>query len=731
MKQVLQNLKSGELSLEEVPPPALQGAGLRIRTAISLISAGTERMIIDLAQKSYVGKAQARPDLVRQVMDKAKKEGVLNTFRNVMSKLDRPLPLGYSAAGIVEEVGSQVTGFSVGDRVAMAGAGYANHAEINYVPKNLVVRIPDSVSMEEAAYTTVASIALQGVRNCKPELGEYVAVIGLGLIGLITVQLLKANGCRVIGIDLDETKVKLGLQLGMDEGVTSLSSDPVRQVDRFTSGRGVDHTLITASTKSDQPIELAGTLTRKQGRVTVVGAVGMNIPRDMYYKKELDIRVSMSYGPGRYDPSYEEGGIDYPYDFVRWTEQRNMEAVLDLMAQGQLNVKPLSTHGFPFEKALDAYDLIQNGESPYVGILLMYEIAKSQPAKVALDIPVALEPSGALKVGFAGAGNYASLHLLPHLKENPNVVLRTLVTATGLNAKQKAQRFNFRYGATNFNALIEDDESDAIFIATRHSTHADFTIRALEAGKHVFVEKPLVVSKEQLQDVFDAYALANRERQRALMVGLNRRFSPMAAKLRTFFDGTGAKQMMYRVNSGHIPTSSWLHNEEEGGGMLVGEMCHFIDLMMFICGETPIQVSAHSMKVDNETVANSDNVSITIAFSGGSLGTLCYNTVGDKALSKERFEVYGDGRVGILDDFRKLELSAGGKRSKVSSMNQDKGQANQIEEVVRAFRRSYAPMPFREIIQGMQVVFAAQDALKTRETISLTPLEKTADKAVV
>ena len=328
MKQILQNIKSGDLTLEDVPPPALLPMGIRVRTAMSLISAGTERMIIELAQKSLVGKAQARPDLVKQVIDKAKKEGVLNTFRNVMSKLDKPMPLGYSAAGIVEAVGAEAATFSVGDRVAIAGAGYANHAEVNYVPKNLAVRIPDGVSFEEAAYTTVASIALQGVRNCKPELGENVAVVGLGLIGLITAQLLRANGCRVIGIDLDPKKVELGLKMGMDAGVVS---DPAKEVDRFTAGRGVDHCIITASTKSNQPIELAGEITRKQGAVTVVGAIGMNIPRDAYYKKELEVNISMSYGPGRYDIAYEEGGIDYPYDFVRWTEQRNMEAVLDLM----------------------------------------------------------------------------------------------------------------------------------------------------------------------------------------------------------------------------------------------------------------------------------------------------------------------------------------------------------------------------------------------------------------
>ena len=347
MRQILQNVKTGDTTLETVPPPALQTGGVRVRTAASLISAGTEKMLIDLAQKSYLGKAKARPDLVKQVLNKVKKEGFWNTFQKVMSKMERPMPLGYSAAGIVEQVGEDVRGLQVGDRVAMAGAGYANHAEINFVPKNLVAKIPDGVGFDEASYTTVASIALQGVRLTRPQLGEQVAVVGLGLIGLITVRLLKANGCRVIGIDLDASKVELAQKIGMDQGVVSSQTSPEAAVDAFTGARGADHTLITAATKSNGPVELAGEITRRKGQVVVVGAVGMDIPRDAYYHKELEVKVSMSYGPGRYDPSYEEGGIDYPYDYVRWTEQRNMEAVLALMAEGKLNVEPLTTHRFP------------------------------------------------------------------------------------------------------------------------------------------------------------------------------------------------------------------------------------------------------------------------------------------------------------------------------------------------------------------------------------------------
>ena len=721
MKQIVQNIKSGDLTLDEVPPPALLPMGVRVRTAMSLISAGTEKMLIELAQKSLVGKAQARPDLVKQVIDKAKKEGVLNTFRNVMSKLDKPMPLGYSASGIVEAVGAEAGSFSVGDRVAIAGAGYANHAEVNYVPKNLVVRIPDGVSFEEASYTTVASIALQGVRNCKPQIGENVAVVGLGLIGLITVQILRANGCRVIGIDLDPKKIELGLKMGMDAGaVTNVESE----VERFTSGRGVDHCIITASTKSNQPIELAGTITRKQGAVTVVGAVGMNIPRDIYYKKELEISVSMSYGPGRYDIAYEEGGIDYPYDFVRWTEQRNMEAVLDLMDRKLLDVKPLTTHLFPLEDALAAYDMIKAGKEQFVGILLSYDVEKHQEATVQLTKREALPLNGKLRLGFAGAGNYASLHLLPHFQRNREVKLTTLVTATGINARQKAKKFKFARGTTEFEELLKDPETNAVGIATRHGSHAEFTTRALKAGKHVFVEKPLVVTSAQLDQVVDAYNEANETGRCAVMVGTNRRFSPMAKELKAFFTNTSSKQMIYRVNSGHIPSSSWLHLPEEGGGMLVGEMCHFIDMMIYLTGELPINVYAQKMTVHNDTVADGDNISIVISFNKGSLGTLCYNTVGDKSTSKERFEVYGDGRVGVLDDFRLLELHYMGNHTKNKSMNQDKGQATQIEETVRGFRQGISPIPFEEIVIGMRVVFAAQTSLQTGNAVSLVATER-------
>ena len=720
MLQVVQNARNGALELREVPPPALQPGGVIVRTAASLISAGTEKAVIELGKKSLIGKARERPDLVRQVVARVRAQGLKNTVESVMTKMDRPLALGYSAAGVVEAIGPEVAHLRVGDRVAIAGAGYASHAELNYVPLNLTALIPAEVDFEEAAYSTVASIAMQGVRLARPELGELVAVSGLGLIGLIAVQLLKANGCRVLGIDFSKDKVELGLRLGLDQGVVLSEDDPHRSVDNFTRGRGVDLTFITAATTSNQPIELAGEITRRKGSVVVVGAVGLNIPRDIYYRKELDLKISMSYGPGRYDSSYEEGGLDYPYDYVRWTEQRNMESVLDLMSRGELDVRSLTTHRYPFAEAPAAYDLIHTGREPYVGIVLNYDLGKPQDKVVEARPAASHKQIERLGVGFVGAGNYASALLLPHLKANSDVQLLGLVSATGLSAKQKADKFGFSYCGTDTKSILEDTSIDAVFIGTRHSTHADFAIEALNAGKHVFVEKPLVVSEAQLDAVCDAYNNANAQKPTGLMVGLNRRFAPMTVQLKEAFKTGEAKQMIYRVNSGHIPTSTWLHEPHQGGGMMIGEMCHFIDLMYFICQEGPLSVFARSLSLHNQKIADSDNLVIVISFDGGSVGTLCYNTVGSKAFSKERLEVFGGGRAAVLDDFRALEIAEGDKVDRAKSSNQDKGQKNEVAETVKAFRTNgSAPIPFHELVTVMRIIFAARQSALTGEPIQL------------
>jgi predicted dehydrogenase/threonine dehydrogenase-like Zn-dependent dehydrogenase len=692
-----------------------------VRTAASIISPGTEKMIMDLAKKSLIGKARERPDLVRQVITKARTQGLINTFHNVMTKMDKPVPLGYSAAGVVQDIGPGVVDLKIGDRVAIAGAGYASHAEVNFVPRNLTALIPDAVSFEEAAYSTVAAIAMQGVRLAHPELGEFVVVSGLGLIGLITAQLLKANGCRVLGIDYNTDKVEQGLRLGLDEGIVLDTDDPHSAIDRFSNGRGADLTLITAGTSSNQPIELAGEITRRKGRIVVVGAVGLNIPRDVYYKKELELKISMSYGPGRYDRSYEEAGLDYPYDYVRWTEGRNIESVLDLMARGRLDVRSLTTHRFAVDKAAEAYEMIQKGSESYVGVVLDYDLNRPQEKIVRVAPSIEHGRIERLGVGFVGAGNYSSVHLIPHLKSAGDVQLLGVVSATGLNAKQKAEKFGFSYCATDIRPLLDDAAVDAIFIGTRHSTHADFTIQALDAGKHVFVEKPMVVSEEQLDAVIDAYSRANARQPTGLMVGLNRRFAPMVTRLKEVFNAGDALQMIYRVNSGGIPTSTWLHESDEGGGMLIGEMCHFVDLMQFICGQRPASVYAQSLTLNNQKFSDGDNLTIVVSFDGGSVGTLCYNTVGNSAFPKERVEVYGGGNVGVIDDFRSLEIIKRGKPIRIKAANQDKGQKREVEETIRSFRTTgAAPISFEELVAGMKVIFAARQSAASGQPVALT-----------
>ena len=505
-------------------------------------------------------------------------------------------------------------------------------------------------------------------------------------------------------------------------GVVSSHEDAAARWRRSPMGRGADHTLITAATKSNGPIELAGEITRRKGQVVVVGAVGMDIPRDAYYHKELEVKVSMSYGPGRYDPSYEEGGIDYPYDYVGGRSSATWRPSLRSWPKGKLDVDALTTHHFDFADALDAYDLIQNGDEPHVGIVLNYDVAEPQQEVVRLQPAAAHVSSDTLGIGFVGAGNYASLHLIPHVQAHDRAKLVGLVTATGLNAQQKAEKFGFDYCTTDLQALLNDASVDAVFIATRHSTHAEFATRALQAGKHVFVEKPMVVTPEQLDVLREAYEAAQSERPTGLMVGLNRRFAPMVKELREALPPGRPKQMIYRVNSGAIPTDSWLHQPDEGGGMLVGEMCHFIDLMQFVCGERPTQVYAQSLTLGRDDLADHDNLSVTVTFDGGSVGTLCYNTVGDSAAPKERLEVYGGGAVAALNDFRRLEITQNGSTATSRAWNQDKGQQNQVAATIDGFSvQGRAPIAFEELVAGMQVVFGAQESLGTGGPVERTP----------
>jgi predicted dehydrogenase len=654
MEQVVQHVRSRRLELAEVPEPGVRAGGVLVRNAASLISAGTEKMITDFAGKSMLGKARERPDLVRQVLDKVKKNGIAPTLQTVLSRLDQPIALGYSCAGVVEAVGSGAGEFAVGDRVACAGMGYASHAEVVYVPRNLTVAVPPAVSLEDAAYVTVGAIALQGVRVAEVRLGEAVAVIGLGLLGQLAVQILRAAGCRVIGIDLDPAKVALALELGAEAAVAR-GDDVLAAVAAFSGGRGADAVVITAATSSNDPVELAGEIARDRAVVSMVGATGMELPRKPYYEKELQLRLSRSYGPGRYDPEYEEKGRDDPAGYVRWTERRNMEEFIRLVASGQVTPSRLTTHRFPIGQAEDAYQVIQgkSGEA-FAGVLLTYP-ERSAPPRRRVELAARALPQGTLGVGFVGAGNFARSVLLPRFSKLPGSALVGVSTATGMNAKAVGDRFGFGYATTDTSAQLADGSSAAVVIATRHSSHARLAAQALRAGKAVFVEKPLALNEAELGEVLAAQA----ESGGVLAVGFNRRFSPLAAELKGAFAPGIPLALNYRINAGAIPRESWIHDPGDGGGRIIGEVCHFVDLCQYLTGDDPVEVFAHAL--GGAEGGLHDTVSISLRFAGGSIASLAYYATGDGSFAKERLEVFGGGALGVLDDFRELTLSRGGK----------------------------------------------------------------------
>lgn len=684
MKQVLLDLQSGSIQVENVPVPAVT-RGVVVENAYSLISAGTEASLINLAGQSLVGKAKARPDDVRKVIQKVGTDGLLPAYQQAMSRLERPEPLGYSSAGTVVTTGSDE--FEVGDRVACAGAGYAVHAEYVAVPKNLCVRIPDGVGFKEAAFTTVGAIAMHGVRNANVTVGENVAVIGLGLIGLLTVQILKAAGCRVIGIDIDPEKLALARDLGAD---VASNYDGLFERMRALSPFGADAVVITAATRSSAPIEAAGRLVRSQGRVVVVGNVGMDVPRDVFYEKEAEVVVSRSYGPGRYDRNYEERGIDYPI-YVRWTEKRNMEAFLELVRQKKIDLDRLITHTFPLDEAPGAYDLINTGKERFIGVLLQYSPNGSGASGtvVRLKEPGAQArraPAPARTLGCIGAGVHAQSALYPHLAGLP-VNLGGLATATGLSAQTVAKKYGFSYCTTDYKRILDDPDIDAVMIATRNDLHAAMAIDALRAGKDVFVEKPLATDIESLRRIVEA----RDESGRRVMVGFNRRHSPLAVKMKGFFANRATPAVLhYRVNAGQIPPEHWVHDDEQGGGMLISECCHFIDFMQYITGARPIQVVARAIEPTG-TLQKYDNFQATLTFEDGSLGTVTYTTLGDRSYPKETVEVFAGNAVGRITDFRDLELRRDGKASRERRwLTQEKGFAEELLAFVKGEEPDFA-----------------------------------------
>ena len=725
MKQLLQNMRDGKTQVVEVPVPQARRGTALVQVAASLVSAGTERMLVEFAGKSLVGKAQSRPDLVRQMLDKARREGLLTTIESAFNRLDQPMVLGYSSAGTVVSVGEGMPGIQGGDRVACAGGGYAVHAEYNIVPRNLLTRLPDSVDFESAAFTTLGAIALQGFRLAQPQLGDQVAVIGLGLLGLLTVGIAKAAGCRVYGVDVDPVRVQLALQIGADAATVRADADETGR--SFSSGRGFDAVLICADSQSNDPIELAGALARDRGQVVAVGAVGLEIPRKLYYEKELHLQISRSYGPGRYDSAYEEQGRDYPYGYVRWTEGRNLAAFVELLASGRLDERPLITHRFDIAQAPEAYELITGKQKqPFLGVLLTYPQASNAPAtRVQVVQAAAAAPlKGDPGLGILGAGNYATAVFLPNIQKVGGVQKVAIASASGVSARHAAQRYGFRSASSSEDELFDDPNIQILALLTRHQHHARQVLAALAHGKHVFCEKPLAITPTELDEI-EAVLTSLDEKSPLVMVGFNRRFAPYSRELKLFLHNRSEPLAAhYRVNAGFLPPSHWLHDPAQGGGRIIGEGCHFIDYLTWLVGQPPISVQAAGLPDAGRY--HEDNVQLTFGFPDGSLGTLTYLANGDKAFPKERIEVFCGGRVAVLDDFRSLELIHNGKRTRmVSRMTQDKGHRAAWEAFLTAVRASRpAPIPYSELVAVTRASFGAVEALRSGSAQSIPDVSR-------
>jgi predicted dehydrogenase/threonine dehydrogenase-like Zn-dependent dehydrogenase len=712
MKQVLQNRKEGKTAVADVPVPAVRRGGVLVRTVASVISAGTERSAVETARKSLVQKASERPDLVKKVFEKARTEGLRNAFNAVRDKLAESVALGNSAAGVVMATGEDVTGFMPGDRVACAGLGFASHAEVLSVPKNLCVRLPDKVDFEAGAFGTIGAIALQGVRLAEPTLGESVVVIGLGLLGQLTLQLLQANGCRVFCIDPDPARRDLAQQFGADVAV--VPEEEIRDaVMNWTRGRGADAVLITAATDSNQPIELAGEISRLKGRVVVVGMTGLAVPRQSYYLRELSLRISMSYGPGRYDPAYEELGYDYPIGYVRWTENRNIEAFLDLVAQGRIDLGPLISHRFGINEAERAYELIAGDLSePYLGVVLNYdsEGRLNRDVELATVTRPQAEREKSVRLGVIGAGSYVPAMLLPHFK-SAGAEFISIATASGVSALDVGKKFEFQRAVSDAEQVINDENVNLVLVGTRHDLHAQLAVKVLERNKHVFVEKPLALNDGELDEVIEA---ASRSRAQ-LMVGFNRRFSPLALKAREFFaDRRAPLSILYRVNAGRITADHWVHDPIQGGGRIVAEVCHFVDLMQFWTGAPPISVYAAPIAGNRHDVSDHDSVFITLRFADGSNGCIAYLAEGDKKLAKERVEIFCEQKTFVLDDFRHANTYANGHEEKTALRAVDKGQAEEVRAACAVVLEGRAaPISLRELEAATRATFRIKESLQT------------------
>lgn len=712
MKQILQDLANGKTYINESPMPMMEPDSILIRSTCSLISVGTEKMLIDFGKASYLEKARQQPEKVKMVLSKMKTDGLLTTISAVRSKLSQPLPLGYCNVGIVEMVGARVQGFKKGDRVISNGP----HADIVVVPKNLCALIPDNVDDESAAFTVVASIGLQGIRLAQPTLGESFVVIGVGLIGLLTVQLLKAHGCRVLAVDLDENKLNLAKQFGADICNIGKGEDLIASSLLFSRGYGVDGVIITASTQSNEPITNAAQICRKRGRIILVGVTGLELKRSDFYEKEITFQVSCSYGPGRYESEYEEKGLDYPIGFVRWTEQRNFEAVLDMLGSQKLNVTSLITHRYPFEQAVNAYQSLSL-DKLVLGVVLNYTTHYSERAatKIILKENAIFNPTKAI-LGVVGAGNYASRILLPVFK-SLGTQLHTLVTSGGLTSSVQGKKIGFVHASTDINSVLLDKEINTLIIATRHDSHAHYVIKALNSNKHVFVEKPIAINLKELSNIEAAYHTATAsEKKLHLMVGFNRRFSPQIQKIKSLLSTIhDSKVFIVTVNAGYIPANHWTQDISIGGGRLIGEACHFIDLLRFLSGYEITSVQARSMAPSNEAEPLQDKVVITLGFADGSIGTIHYLANGANTFPKERIEIFSAGKILQLNNFRHLTGYGWPKFKKMNLWKQDKGQISCCKAFIEAIEQGLqSPIPFNEIIEVARITIEASHQIYQR-----------------
>lgn len=710
MKQVLQNLRNGATTIEEVPTPGLSRGSILIQTRASLISAGTEKMLVEFGKASLLAKARAQPDKVKQVLDKIKTDGLLPTLETVFNRLDEPLPLGYCNAGVVLEVGPGVKDFRPGDRVASNGP----HAEIVCVPQTLCAKIPDNVTDEQAAFTVLGSIALEGIRLANPALGERVAVFGMGLIGLVTVQLLRANGCEVLGIDVNAQRLEMAKSLGARVVNVAQGGDPVAAANSWTEDRGVDSVIVTASAKTDDIMHQAAQMSRKRGRIVLVGVVGLNLRRADFYDKELTFQVSCSYGPGRYDDQYEQGGQDYPFGYVRWTEQRNFQAVLSAMSAGGLKVDSLITHRFELSEAVDAYAKI-TGDSSSLGVLLKYPPQTERTRSVTITPTPQGAAGGAAVIGLIGAGNFSKSTLMPALAAS-GARVAYVADLNGAAAMHLARKFAAGQAVSDYKLMLADPAVNAVVIAVGHNLHARFVCEALAAGKHVFVEKPLAMNVEELKQILAAAAAAPNQ---TVMVGFNRRYSPHIAKLKRLLGGRSEPLAMnMTINAGIIPANHWVHDPIRGGGRIIGEACHFIDLLAFLAG-SPVRVVSANMMGQGVAV-HEDKMSISLGFEDGSIGTVNYFANGPKVYPKETLEVFSDGRVLRMDNFRLLTGYGVKGFKKFKTWRQDKGHRNELAAFARSLQAGGPPLiPMADLVNATLASFAAMTAAAQERTIVL------------